>query len=348
MDVLQKVFSPAELEGIRDEALRQGFAEVRFIPAADPVEAWQGRYRQYLKRGYHAAMKYLENVTSKFSPRKIYEPVQTIAVFTLPYLHAETAAQNDGFEKTDSPVSFEGFEEKPRYTMARYAQGRDYHRVVREKLETVNSLSNVQGRIVCDTTPLPERYYAALSGHGFIGKNSMLIDPAGGSYFFLAFVLFDRSLPEGWPAPGERPASGEASSSGILFKDGVYDLEGNIEKFCGSCDRCLKACPGGALDGSGYLNSQRCYSFWSIENRLDHIGAKFRKMTSIFGCDICQEVCPYNAHPVTTTLDDFKVSEISREIMRGNLQAGSLEGAAFQRTGATGLKRNRDFIDGLS
>jgi epoxyqueuosine reductase len=330
----KQTFTQNDLDLIRQKALELGFSDARFICANDPDEAWQKKYREYLKKGFHASMKYLENISSKFSIKKIYQPVQTIAVFSLPYLYRDT----------ETPLDEQN--QKSKYTVSRYALGRDYHLVAKEKLDVINSLFGAgQGRVVCDTTPMPERYFAARAGSGFIGKNSMLIDSQTGSYFFLAFILFEKFLPE-----SEIKTS--KNSSVILTENGAYDFvynfKANIDKFCGSCDRCVKACPGGALDGSGFLNSQKCYSFWSIENKLDMIQADFKKMTSVFGCDICQDVCPYNAQPLTTGLADFKASEISRNIMQGNFENLSLKGTAYERTGVGGLKRNMDFIDKIS
>ncbi|MDH4261732.1 MAG: DUF1730 domain-containing protein [Spirochaetia bacterium] len=319
----ENTFTQQDIHQIRQQALELGFSNVKFISAVDPDKSWQNKYREYLKKGFHAGMKYLENVQSRFSVKKIYQPVQTIAVFSLPYLYNN--------KKSNEPV------ETRKYNVAKYALGRDYHLVVREKLEIINSISGIKaGRIVCDTTPLPERYYGALSGLGFIGKNAMLIDPRLGSYFFLAFILFEQSLStlyvNKWTDLPE------------IKKEGIYDYQTNIDKFCGSCEKCVKACPGGALDGSGYLNSQRCYSYWSIENRLEIIQADFKKMTSVFGCDICQDVCPYNVKPLTTNADDFKVSEISLNVMNADFENLSLKETAYERTGIKGLKRNLQFI----
>lgn len=306
---------------IRQRALELGFSDVRFIPAFDPDEIWQQKYREYVKKGYHASMKYLENLAPRFSVKKLYQKAETIAVFSLPYIF------NEHPEISGS--------QKSKYTVAKYALGKDYHAVIREKLDSI-LLEFGPGRIICDTTPLPERYFAAHSGMGFIGKNAMLIHPEKGSYFFLAFILLDRSLPPDFNQSEQTPSFSETAKP--------YDFQENLSRFCGSCDKCVKACPGGALDGSGLLNSRRCYSFWSIENKLDIIQAQFRKMESVFGCDICQDVCPYNAKPVTTQDSSFEISDASQNIMEGNLEDLSLKGTPYERTGLKGLRRNIEYI----
>ena len=211
--------------------------------------------------------------------------------------------------------------------------------MVREKLEIVNAFAGeYRGRIVCDTTPLAERYYAANSGSGFIGKNAMLIHPLHGSYFFLAFILFEKKLPDLNVYPDLK------KSDYIFTAEGKYDFAANLEKFCASCDKCTKACPGDAIR-NGLINSQRCYSYWSIENKLGFIQAKFKDINSVFGCDICQDVCPYNARSFSAKLPDFKISEVSRKIIDGNLENLNLKGTSYERTGITGLRRNLNFIN---
>ncbi|MDH4199683.1 MAG: hypothetical protein OEV66_04805 [Spirochaetia bacterium] len=320
----ENIFTENELGCIRQKALELGFMDVKFQAAVNPDIIWQKKYREYIKKGGHASMKYLENIAPKFSLKKIYKPAQTLTVFSLPYIF-DAAKENQEIHS-----EFQGAWGK-KYTAAKYCAGRDYHLVAKEKLEKIVSLPGIgAGRIVCDTTPLPERYYAALAGMGFIGKNAMLIHPENGSYFFLAFILFERSLPD-----EER-------------NKGAYNFEKQMSLFCGACDKCVKACPGGALDGQGGLNAQRCYSFWSIENKLDIIQAKFKKLNSIFGCDICQDVCPYNAKPVTTSLPDFKVSDLTKNILDGNIENQSLKGSCYERTGLKGLKRNLKYLQGYT
>ena len=314
------VFTTDEIDLIRITALKSGFTDVKFISAFDPDVLWQKKYREYIKKGYHASMKYLENIQPKFSIKKIYESVKTIAVFSLPYIYEDFSEDDRGQQSPE-------LNSKSKYSVARYAYGRDYHLVVKEKLECINAFAQRPGRIVCDTTPFPERYYGALSEIGFIGKNAMLIQPESGSYFFLAFILFDSALP-----------------TSLQKTQLSCEYEAKINSYCGICEKCIKACPGGALDGSGFLNSQRCYSFWSIENKLDVIGHKFRKMNSVFGCDICQDVCPYNAKPKTSSDPAFKISDTSRKIMKGDFENLSLKDTSYERTGISGLNRNMAYL----
>ena len=157
--------------------------------------------------------------------------------------------------------------------MARYARGADYHRVIWDRLEALLAwlraeCPEIKGRAVADTAPLLERDYARLAGLGWIGKNTMLISRRLGSFTFLGAVLIDAEL--AYDAPHE-------------------------SNHCGSCTRCLDACPTDAFTGPYQLDARRCISYWTIEHRgvlADPEAAELHGW--VFGCDICQDVCPWN------------------------------------------------------
>lgn len=305
-------FTKEEIAAIKQKALSQGFFNVSFIELREPSEGFQEFYRLYLGKKFQASMKYLENTQAKFSAQKIFMGAKSLAVFSLSYFHRHYPFSGPAAKKS-------------RYSIARFAAGADYHVTINQLLKDIVHEYG-PGRLVCDSTPFPERYYARQAQAGFIGKNSMLIDPDHGSYFFLAFALFKKRLPED---PG--------------LKDYGPGISQDIQKYCGNCERCVKACPGGALDGSGQLDSRRCYSYWSIENKTTEIGHRFKKMNSIFGCDICQEVCPYND---VEKLPEGKtgILPVSEKIANGQLQNSDLKDTSFERAGIAGLERNLAFL----
>ena len=190
-------------------------------------------------------------------PCKLLSKCQTIISLAYPYSPAK-------------PCTPEGF------TIARYSepQKKDYHNRVRKKakrlaLEITASYPNSKTRVCVDSAPILERSFAYRSGMGFIGKNNMLIVPGHGSYVFLAEILTTVPLPLGDSGPRE-------------------DL-------CGNCTRCLDACPTGALEGPNHLDASRCLSYLTIEHEGYFDPETGEKMDRCFlGCDICQEVCPFN------------------------------------------------------
>jgi epoxyqueuosine reductase len=166
--------------------------------------------------------------------------------------------------------------------VARYAMGRDYHKVIRKLLKRVlqkvqASDTSIEGRICVDSAPFAERYWGWKAGLGWIGRNCMLIHPELGSWFLLGGLLINRELAADRPHPF----------------------------YCGDCTACLEACPTGAFLEAGRLDAARCISAQTIENRAEELPESMQPMPDnwLFGCDICQEVCPWNrrdrgqAHP---------------------------------------------------
>jgi epoxyqueuosine reductase len=224
-----------------------------------------------------------------------------------------------------------------RAVIARYARGDDYHDVVREKLERVLAWLNerveggVEGRAYVDTGPLLERELAARAGLGWFGKNTVLIHPSRGSYFFLGVLLLDLDLPLDPPFTEDR---------------------------CGSCSACLEACPTGALlgrdaEGAPVIDARRCISYLTIELR-GPIPPDLRPAIGnrVFGCDICQEVCPWNARfsrPASETayapragLDGPSLLELAADLLATD-ESGfrkKFGGSPLLRARRAGLLRN--------
>jgi epoxyqueuosine reductase len=169
-------------------------------------------------------------------------------------------------------------------SISKYAYGKDYHRVIKNKLYLLlNEIKKIDpkinGRIFVDTAPIFERYFAEKSGLGFIGKNNCLINETFGSWIFIGEILIDKEL--------------------------EYDSCINLN--CGSCSKCIDFCPTRALSDKG-LNANKCISYHTIENK-DEISDDIKKhiTTQIFGCDICQNVCPHNQNKMEHNNTEFKM-----------------------------------------
>ncbi len=219
-------------------------------------------------------------------------------------------------------VAFPYFTSEPvKLPVSLYARGRDYHEVVREQLATfVSRLPPGDTRICVDTAPLRERYWAARLGLGFIGRNNQLIIPGLGSYFFLGFILTTAELPAArWRNTGKQA--------------------------CGNCRRCVDACPGNCIFPSGEgIDARKCLSYLTIEYRgeLGDIS-----LPTLYGCDICQRVCPFNSNPVPTPIRDFHPSPALRNLSIDELRqmtpeqfAAIFRHSAVKRTKLAGLQRN--------
>ena len=204
---------------------------------------------------------------------------------------------------------------------ARYALGTDYHDEIRRRLseaaKAITEKTGAECRVCVDTAPLRERLWAERAGVGYIGKNGLLIVPGAGSWCVLGFILTGHEFS---PTPAE-PRS------------------------CLGCGRCVRACPGQALDGRGGIDARRCRSYLTIEYR----GSEMPRLTGgrVYGCDICQEVCPHNRYAPTTRTEAFwprpgvlgltlgKIAEMTQEEF-----SALFRGSAVKRTKLAGLRRN--------
>lgn len=253
---------------IKAIALTLGFHRVG-ITSAEPVSEAGHHYMDWLSDGFSGEMAYLQKTPEiRFDPRRRFPEAESIVSLALNY-YPVTQGKEDGGH-TGPPQDGTG-------KVARYAWGEDYHTIIEDKLEElIAKIDALGGRCwkgYVDHGPLLERAFAERAGVGFIGKNTNLITPDYGSWVFLAEVITDLNLKE------DRPAS----------------------PGCGTCRLCLEACPTGALREPYRLDARRCISYLTIENKGPLPEAYVPKMEGwIFGCDICQEVCPYNWKPVPT------------------------------------------------
>ena len=295
-------------EWIKNEALALGFYDISFAKA-EFMEEEAERLRQWLNENFHGEMRYMENHFEKRTdPSKLLEG--TKSVICLAYNYFTNQEQDPSAPK-----------------IAKYAYGKDYHKVVKKKLKLLcQSIENKFGpfnhRYFVDSAPLLERDLAKRSGLGWIGKNTLLINPKKGSYFFLAEILVDFELDYGSP----------------------------IKDYCGTCTKCIEACPTDAIDKKGYLmDGSKCISYATIEFKEDQLPAEFEGKLEdwMFGCDICQEVCPWNRFSTEHNESLFEAKEALLQMTRKDWTTleedefnALFEGSAVKRTGYSGLKRN--------
>ena len=234
----------------------------------------------WVKQGYGGEMRYLAD-PKREDTRKILPSVKSIIcaglVYNTPLPYSADVRDSGGSAAISNFQNAAAEDARPRAWISRYAWGKDYHDVMRSKLEqlrmAVETLApDVETRVFVDTGPIVERAFARLTGMGWMGKNTCLINEQKGSWFFLGVILTNLELELDLPAPDR----------------------------CGSCTRCLEACPTGALVEPYVMDASRCISYFNIELR-GAIPEEFRTAIgrNIFGCDICQDVCPWNRRPLS-------------------------------------------------
>jgi epoxyqueuosine reductase len=253
-------------ERIIGAALELGFARAGFAPAERSEQAAE-RLRSWLEAGHHGEMQYMSGELDRTAPAALYDAAKTVLVVALPYGGREPVKLRRSSDGPEVALPLSG-------KVARYARGEDYHRVLKDKLDRLGLaidalVGRPVGRRACvDSAPLLERDFAVRAGIGFAAKSTLTIVPGLGSFVLLGELLLDLEL-----------AASEPSSTGG----------------CGSCTACLTACPTGAFVGPHQLDARRCISYLTIELR----GAVPRDLRPligqhVFGCDICQDVCPWN------------------------------------------------------
>lgn len=285
-----------------------GIAKAEFLEDEAPkLESW-------LNHNYQGKMAYMANHFDKrLDPTKLVEGAKTVVSLAYNYYPQE--------ELPHDPED---------YKLAKYAYGKDYHFVVKDKLKSfLNALKEevgeVEGRAFVDSAPVMERQWAKKSGIGWIGKNSLLLNRQVGSFFFLAELIIDLD---------------------------VHPDQAAERDYCGTCTRCIDACPTDAIVQPGVVDGSKCISYFTIELKEelpDAVKGKFENW--IFGCDICQDVCPwnrfaqphsepeFNPHPELKHMKKKDWEEITEETFKKVFQK-----SALKRTKLEGLKRNIRFI----
>ncbi len=244
----------ARSEAIKAEALRLGFSNCG-IARAEPLFQETPHLLQWLDKGFHADMKYMErNLEKRTDPQQLVENAKSVIVVLHNYFPEKVKFNSS-------------------YKVAKYAYGKDYHQVLKEKLFTLfnfihSEITPITGRCFTDSAPVLERAWAVKAGLGWIGKNSNLLTRNDGSFVFIGELIIDLEL--------------------------EYDRP-TMHDYCGSCTICIEQCPTGAIVSPKVIDSRRCISYLTIENK-EVIPEEFTGKTNnwIFGCDICQDVCPWN------------------------------------------------------
>jgi epoxyqueuosine reductase len=272
------------------------------------------RLEDWLNRGYHGKMNYMANYFDlRVDPRKLVPGARSVICMAFNY------------HNPDLPKD----EDVPR--LSQYAYGEDYHKVLRKRLKQLlqwirDTYGEVAGRVFVDSAPVMERDWAAKAGIGWMGKHTLVIHPRAGSYFFLAEIILDLA----------------------------FEPDPPLKDYCGTCRRCIEACPTEAIAPQGYLlDASRCIAYLTIELR-EAIPAGFAdKMENwMFGCDICQDVCPWNRFASRHGEPAFEPPEGLLEMSRRDWLELSEEAfddlfsrSAVRRAGFSGLQRNIRFLE---
>ncbi|WP_255083273.1 tRNA epoxyqueuosine(34) reductase QueG [Zhouia amylolytica] len=296
---------------IKSEAKRLGFLSCG-ISKADFLEEEAPRLEKWLKNNMHGEMHYMENHFDKrLDPRKLVEGSKSVVSMLLNYYPENT--QEDP--------------EAPR--ISKYAYGTDYHFVIKDKLKQLlqfiqEEIGEVNGRAFVDSAPVLDKAWAAKSGLGWIGKNANLLSKQVGSFFFIAELVIDLDL--------------------------ACDTPGTDH--CGSCTACIDACPTQAIVEPYVVDGSKCISYFTIELKNEipqDVRGKFDNW--MFGCDVCQDVCPwnrfskphneplFNPHPDLLSMTKKDWEEITEDVFRKVFKK-----SAVKRTKFSGLKRNIDFL----
>jgi epoxyqueuosine reductase len=297
---------------IKTEAKNLGFMFCG-IAKAGFLEEEAPRLEAWLKKGMQGEMQYMENHFDKrLDPRLLVDGARSVISLGLNYYTEDT--QHDSLAPK----------------ISRYAYGADYHHVIKGKLkqllQTINEkIGEVNGRAFVDSAPVLDKAWAKKAGMGWIGKNTNLISKKTGSFFFLAELIVDLEL--------------------------EYDIEPTADH-CGSCTRCIDACPTEALVAPYIVDGSRCISYLTIELK-NEIPTEFKgKMDNwMFGCDVCQDVCPWNKfsvlhkettfapHPELLNMNRNDWQDITEEVFQKVFKT-----SAIKRTKFSGLKRNIEFL----
>jgi len=296
---------------IKSESKRLGF-DYCGISKAEFLEEEAPRLENWLNNNMHGQMSYMQNHFDKrLDPRLLVPGAKSIVSLLLNYFPNET--QKD--------------EAAPK--ISKYAYGKDYHLVIKEKLNQLlefikENIGDVDGRVFVDSAPVMDKVWAKKSGLGWIGKNSNLINKNSGSFYFIAELIIDLELEE----------------------------DGPIKDYCGTCTKCIDACPTGAIIAPYVVDGSKCISYFTIELKENIPNEAKGKMDNwAFGCDVCQDVCPWNSFAKPTKEKHFNPNSSLLEMTKRDWYElteetfkRTFKDSAVKRTKYKGLLRNLDFI----
>ena len=272
------------------------------------------RLESWLQQGFHGNMQYMENYFDlRTDPRKLVPGAKSVITLLLNYFPAEQQQNN-----------------APK--IAKYAYGKDYHDVIRDKLNNFiqiikQNIGDINGRGFVDSAPILERTWAVRSGAGWIGKNGNLITKQQGSYFFIATLITDLDL----------------------ITDDAF-----AKDYCGTCTRCIDACPTNAIKENKVIEGSRCISYFTIELKDEIIPTEMQNKFEhwMFGCDICQDVCPWNRFSKPTNENAFtpipEILNLSTEewnTMSEEAFKKIFKSSALKRSKYKGIQRNLKFLE---
>lgn len=296
---------------ISDKAYDLGFFSCGFSKASF-LEEEAPRLENWLAHNYHGKMGYMANHFDKrLDPRLLVDDAKTIVSLLLNYFPEET-------QTADS------------FKLSKYAYGEDYHFVIKDKLNELlryikEKIGDVNGRVFVDSAPVMDKVWAKKSGLGWIGKNTNLIQPQTGSFFFIAELIIDLEI----------------------------EPDGPMKDYCGTCTKCIDSCPTEAIVEPYVVDGSKCISYLTIELKDQLIPQEFSgKMDQwMFGCDVCQDVCPWNRFSKITQEKRFKPNPLLLEMKTNEWKELSedifnslFKNSAVKRTKLEGLKRNIQFL----
>ena len=297
---------------IKDKAKELGFFFCG-ISKADFLEEEAPRLEKWLSENRNGKMDYMSNhFDMRLDPRLLVDNAKSVVSLLLNYYPTEINNNLDSLK------------------ISKYAYGEDYHYIIKDKLKEFflfiqDEIGEVGGRVFVDSAPVMDKAWAKKSGLGWVGKNSNIINPKNGSFFFIAELILDLEL--------------------------VSD--GPMKDYCGTCTRCIDACPTEAIVEPYVVDASKCISYLTIELKDHVLPNEFKgKMNDwMFGCDICQDVCPwnrfskphnepkFNPHDQLLKMSKADWDDISQEIF-----SELFKNSAVKRTKFLGLKRNIDFL----
>ena len=257
-------------ENIKERALFEGFNKVGIV-GAESLEDEGRRLKEWLARGHHGEMRWMaRDVHKRISPHEIFPQARSVVVVALNYFTPHQHQQTPATGK-----------------VSRYAWGDDYHDVVKEKLLSLLSwikeqAPSAEGKVCVDIQPTMDKAWAVRAGLGWLGKHSNVITPEHGSWVFIGELLLNLDL--------------------------EHDSE-RIEDHCGTCTLCIDACPTAAITEPYVVDSNKCISYATIELRAPELPAEMDLAGWLYGCDICQDVCPWNRFEQATSETRFAPRE---------------------------------------
>ena len=298
---------------IKNEAKRLGFSYCG-ISKADFLQDHAAHLENWLNKGMHGKMQYMEkHFEERLDPRKLVPGAKSVVSFLLNYFPAEK--QSDA----DAPK------------ISKYAYGKDYHFVIKEKLKELlhfitENIGEVNGRGFVDSAPVLDKAWAMRGGLGWMGKNANIINKENGSFFFIAELILDLELESDSP----------------------------VTDHCGTCTACMDACPTDAIVAPYVVDGSKCISYFTIElkeNIPAEMKGKFQDWA--FGCDVCQDVCPWNRFSKPHAERNFTPKKELMEMSKGDWEEITedifkkvFRDSAVKRTKFSGLKRNLKFLKG--